>query len=168
MRLHEKSPLHRPSYWFCSLLLLLGLAACYEDGEVSIETDTEPLFFETIGMGQMAAFTDTTEIIIRDADHWAEVQAQLRPLRDFPAVDFEQMMVLLVAVPVNTGGYSVQFESVEYDDATITATYMLTIPDDDCITITALAVPFQAVQVRRVEGEAQFARETELFRCEMR
>lgn len=151
-----------------ALLLLALLAGCVEAPAVPEEPDSEPLYFEPIGLGQTALLADTTELLIRDAARWAAYQDSLRPLAAFKPVDFEQAMVLLVAVPVATGGYSVQVETVELLADEVIVRYMLTEPDDDCIPMMSQAVPFQAVLVRRAPGRVRFERQTELFRCEMR
>jgi hypothetical protein len=145
--------------------LLIG---CIEATPVPDEPESEPLYFEPIGLGQTAMLADTTELLIRDAALWEAYQDSLRPLGAFKPVDFEQAMVLLVAVPVATGGYSVQVETVERLEDEVVARYMITVPDDDCIPMMSQATPFQAVLVRRTAGQVRFEHQTEPFHCQMR
>lgn len=165
----DSSAVRSPRFRLCPVLLLLALlAGCIEATPGPDEPASEPLYFEPIGLGQTALLADTTELLIRDAALWEAYQDSLRPLGAFAPVDFEQAMVLLVAVPVTTGGYSVQVETVERLEDEVVARYMLTIPDDDCIPMMSAATPFQAVLVRRAPGEVRFERETEPFHCQMR
>ena len=161
----SKNPLHRLPVLFSSLLLTALLAGCFggpqEDTEVSVAT---ALAFEPIGRGQQARI-DTTERAIRDAATWAAVQDSLRPLRPFKAVNFDQEMVLLAALPVPTGGYSVRFEVIERTDEGITIRYRLSIPADDCRATMGQAVAFQAVRLAHTDAPLHFIREEEAYRC---
>ncbi len=161
----SKSPLHRLSVLFSSLLLTVLLAGCFggpqEDTEVSIG---EALAFEPIGRGQQARL-DTTERAIRDAATWAAYQDSLRPLRPFKEVNFDQEMVLLAALPVPTGGYSVRFEVIERTEEGVTIRYRLSIPADDCRATMGQGVVFQAVRLAHTAAPLLFIREEEAYRC---
>ncbi|GMQ81757.1 MAG: hypothetical protein BMS9Abin05_1192 [Rhodothermia bacterium] len=107
------------------------------------------------------------EVIVRDSDSWALVSAGVRPLAPFKSVDFTQAMVALIALPTESGGYMIEVETVESLDGIITVSYLVSEPGTDCIAPTALALPFQAVFLRREEGEVRFVRRTETYSCEM-
>ncbi len=161
----SKSPLHRLSALFGSLLLTVLLAGCLggpqEDTEVSIG---EALAFEPIGRGQQARL-DTTERAIRDAATWVAYQDSLRPLRPFKEVNFDQEMVLLAALPVPTGGYDVRFEVIERTEEGVTIRYRLFTPADDCRATLGQGVVFQAVRLANTAAPLHFIREEEAFRC---
>jgi hypothetical protein len=158
-------PLHRLSPLFGSLVLTALLAGCLgtpqEDTEVSI---AQALAFEPIGRGQQGRL-DTTERAIRDAATWAVYQDSLRPLRPFQEVNFDQEMVLLAAVPVSTGGYSVRFEIIERTDDGVTIRYLLSIPADDCRTTMGQGVVFEAVRLAHIDAPLHFIRDEEPYRC---
>ena len=162
---HSKSPLHRLSVLLSSLLLTALLAGCFGDAEEDTEVSiVEALAFEPIGRGVQARI-DTTERAIRDAAAWAAVQDSLRPLRPFEEVNFDQEMILLAAVPVSTGGYSIRFEVVERTDEGVTVRYRLSVPGNDCRTTMGQGVAFQAVRMAHTEGPLHFIREEEPYRC---
>lgn len=160
-----KSPLHRPALLFSSLLVLL-VAGCALPGERETEvTFAEALAFEPIGRGQTASLDTTATLAIRDAATWAVYQDSLHPARPFEAVNFEQEMVVLVAVPVPSGGYSVTFETVEKDEDGLTAHYILSEPGYDCLITMGKAVPFEAIRVAKTEGPLRFEQVQEAYRC---
>ena len=146
------------------LIVLTLLAGCRPDEETTEVTLTEAFAFEVIGRGLRAAL-DTTEIAIRDATTWAAYQDSLRPLQPFDSVDFAQEMVLLAAVPVPSGGYSVEFETVERINDSLHVFYHLSTPDADCITPMGEAVVFQAVRVANAQAPLRFTRAREPYRC---
>ena len=160
-----KSSFHRLSWLFGSLLVLI-LAGCQLPGERETEvTFTEALAFEAIGSGQTALLDTTTTLAIRDAATWAAYQDSLRPTQLFTEVNFEQEMVVLVAVPVPTGGYSVLIESVERGEEGLTVLYTLSEPSYDCMTTMGLAFPFRAIRVAKTTDTLRFEQSTEAYRC---
>jgi len=147
-------------------VLVLVSTGC-EEPAIEIEDNSEPLYFETIGRGHSGVGRDTLEVVVRDEDLWARVSASVQPLAPFESVDFSQAMVALIALPKESGGYMIEVETVESLDGVITVSYLVSEPGTDCITPTALSLPFQAVFFKREEGEVRFARRTEAYSCEM-
>ena len=150
------------------LLPLAGSQCGLEGPRVSIDEETRPLYFEQIARGQRAALTDTVEIVIEDNETWTRYSGFLGVAPPDHPVDFDQMMVLLVAVPAESGGYDVSFRSVEAADSVIVAHYVLGVPDDDCMTAMGITTPFQAVSVPRVDLPVVFERGIERVRCTLR
>lgn len=150
------------------IALCLSFAACAEE-EAQSESVIEgtPLYFEPIGRGHEAALTDSTtmEMVFRQRSGWMEMADSLRPAMPFDSVDFEQAIVLAVAIPQTTSGYSVEFTSVEERDSVVIAEYMINAPSDDCLTTVADVVPFQAVMVRRTELPIRFKSGMQEYRC---
>ncbi len=118
--------------------------------------------------GQSAAFADTVEVVVRDAESWGALLGRLETLLPMPPVDFSEVMVLLVAVPTPTGGTNILFESVEDDGQTWIATYSIGMPARDCRAIDGAAVPFQAVMVPRSDRPVRFEHSIEPYPCTMR
>ena len=108
------------------------------------------------------------EAVFRTPEDWLTVAESLVPLEPFPDFDTTQVMVLLAAVPVPSGGYQVQFESVEATDEELIATYELSVPGHDCMTITALSLAFQAVTVPRSDLPVRFVRDERYYSCSTR
>lgn len=147
-------------------LVLGGCGRTSEDGEA--EPEPMAFYFESLGRGQRAAFTDTTEVVIRDAETWAHYQDVLRPMQPFEPVDFTQAMILLAAVPTSSGGYLVEFDAIEEAGDTVTASYLLTAPGRDCLAVPAPAVPYEVVLTRRDERPVRFERGTDTYPCSLR
>lgn len=146
------------------LVILPILPGCQPEEEPPTVTLAEAFAFEPLGRGNRARL-DTAEVVIREAATWAAYQDSLRPLQPFGTVNFAQEMVLLAAVPVPSGGYSVLFETVEKIEDGLTATYVLSVPGPDCRATMGTAVVFQAVRVARFEGAVRFVREADPYRC---
>lgn len=118
--------------------------------------------------GQNATLPDTTELVVKDSDQWSSVSNTLISGRAPETPDFDQYMVLLAALPVESGGYDVRFRSVEIAGDRLIASYAIGIPADDCITTMGTTVPYEAVAVRKVDLPVAFERTQELIRCTFR
>ncbi len=143
-------------------VILIGCGPAPKD--LTEITVSEALAFESLGWG-LRANLDTTEVVIRTAEAWETYQATLHPLQPFSDVDFTQEMVLLAAVPVPTGGYTIAFEVVETANDTLTAQYLVSMPGIDCLTATGDAVVFQAVRLAKTEGAMRWEHTREAYRC---
>jgi len=166
--------LTNPSLCFCMaiprtfiVVLVLAITGCLEPAEVDTSTAAEPevLYFETVGIGQSGRLADTTEVVLRSADEWHVMRDSLRSVEPFRPVDFSQTMLLLAALPQSSGGYRIQFESVEAVADQIVASYVVYAPAPDCLTLMALTLPYQVVAVRRAAGRVSFRRRIELESC---
>ncbi len=153
-----------------NLLLLLAasglvlITGCGEDSEILTEGDY--LFFERVGSGQSGSVSEVSEWVLRDSASWAEAQTRLRPLAPFEPVDFTQAVVVAIAIPTESGGYHVEVESVEELEDHVLVTYLFQKPALDCITLSALAVPFLVVEVRRFDDkEVRFERREQKYEC---
>ena len=156
-----------PVLWvFAVSCFLLAIMGCNEP-PVEQPDESMPLYFETIGRGQYGEVRDTVEVISITSEQWADVSATVRPLAAFEPVDFDQSMVALIALPAESGGYTIEVESVESLDGQLTISYLVSEPGADCITPTALALPFQAVSIQKTAGEIRFERRTERYKCGM-
>ncbi|NNE69420.1 MAG: hypothetical protein HKN29_03535 [Rhodothermales bacterium] len=154
----------KAAHTLTALLVALSMTGCGADSEILTEGDY--LFFERIGIGQAGALTDTAEWVLRDSTSWAEAQEQLQPLAAFEPVDFSQEVVIVVAIPTESGGYHIELESVEEMEDHVLVSYLFHEPALDCITLSALALPFQAVSVKRFEGKpVRFERRTQKYEC---
>lgn len=152
---------------FLPLLMLCLLAACTQEPDSIIEIpDVEPLYLEAIGNGDRASLTDTLETVVRDSAAWADLQPTFRLFRPFKPVDFSQTMVVVAAVPVETGGYRVRFEEAERRADTVFVSYVLERPGADCLPAMGGGVAFQAAYVRRAEGPVAFLHRTERYSCD--
>ena len=146
-------------------LSALFLAACQPSGTLPPDVPIESLYFESLGRGYSAQVTDTTEMTFRTPEEWGSFADRLHPMVAFRAADFEQTMVLVAAVPATTGGYTVEFESVEQIGDEIVAAYLVTEPGYDCVAIMALTQPFHVVAVRKTVGPIRFVARRKTETC---
>jgi hypothetical protein len=102
---------------------------------------------------------------LRDIESWLDLQQELRPIEAFRPADMSQVMILVAGVPAPSGGYAVRFESIEKSGDDIVAVYALQVPGHDCMTVSALTFPFEAVMVRRTDGAVRFERRLEHLSC---
>ncbi len=147
---------------FFSIAFLLS--GCEPQRVADIGPD-EVLYFETLGMGQNGTVRDTLEVILKDEASFQEMLQNVRPLGDIAAVDFSQVMVGLIAVPTESGGYVVEVKSIEKTGDQITINYEFSTPGQDCLTLQALSLPFQLVVIQRSEGEVTFVRTNKRYSC---
>lgn len=152
-----------------SLVLLFIATGCRPEPDSEIAVDEgEPLVFDAAARGQSASTRDTLEVIVRSVDEWNSVSGQFQPVNPFPEFDFTQTMIGVVSIPVNTGGFSVQVESVEMEESTLAIAYVLNVPGATCITPQALAEAWQVFTIRQTDFEdVRFERRTEWYRCDV-
>lgn len=170
MIFRKKSRLLRPCVGLCSIAFCAFLMGCIpipEPDQEEEEPEVEAFYFESLGLGSRNTTGDTTEVVIHDAETWALYQEQFTPPFPYKPVDFSQGMVALVAVPTESGGYSVMVESVEREDSTVTIRYVINEPGQDCMTTMAEAMPFQAVVLPPIEGPFVFEHRVEPMLCEL-
>ena len=65
----------------------------------------------------------------------------------FPEIDFSQLMVAVVAVPVPMLGVSIQVQSIERIQEDVVIYYQMGIPGDDCRGNDNATTPFQVVML---------------------
>lgn len=145
---------------------IVSLTACEEASQLDDGPD-EVLAFESIAMGHNGTVRDTLEVVLRNEAALTEALEKVRPLAEVPEVDFDQYMVALIGIPTESGGYIVEVQSVEQTGEEITINYVLNVPAQDCITVQALSLPHQIVQIRRSDGNVTFERERERYLCGM-
>jgi len=145
---------------------LFLMAGCQPASQLEDGPD-EVLFFESIGLGHYGAAREPIERVLRDEASFDEAISGLSLLDDLPAVDFDQTMVGLIAVPTESGGYIIEVQSVERTGEELTVHYRFSAPADDCITPQALALPFQIVIIAKSPGNVSFVRETVTYHCEL-
>jgi hypothetical protein len=147
---------------FTSLLVGTLLISGCESQPVADTSPDEVLYFETLGNGSVR---DTLEVILKDESSLQEMLAKIRPLGPIPEVDFTQVMVGLIAVPTESGGYVVEVKSIEKTGDHITVNYEFATPGQDCLTLQALSLPFQLVIIKRSEGQITFVRTSKPYSC---
>lgn len=152
-------------YRYLAILSVCILPGCVGDEDIDSAYESEVLYFEQIGYGQRGSLTDSVEIAFRSPQEWAIYRDSLNPTAPFDSVDFEQGIVMLVALPQESSGHSIDFVNIEAYDSFTVAEYVVSAPAEDCLAAFAETVPFTAVMVRRTDNPVRFERETEEYRC---
>lgn len=153
------------------LLLSFGTGACNnQDTAVPIadEPESEPVYFAPLIRGTDSALSDTTEAIVRSGAEWRDLVANLAPFEEPRAVDFSQAMLVVVALPVDTGGYMLDVETVELLSDSLVVSYVVYEPGGDCLNVEAAVTPYHVVEVRRMDAPVAFHKRREYVFCETR
>ena len=146
-----------------TLLLLMG---CGTQPEIDMDVDeTEAVYFETIGQGASSLFTDTTQVVIKSEVMWNEYEQYMKTVLPFPEIDFSQLMVVVVAVPVPMRGVTIQIQSAELADDEMVVNYLMAFPGDDCRGNDQPSSPFQVVMMPHKEIPVRFEHEFEEYPC---
>ncbi len=143
---------------------LAGCGGSQPDLDTDIE-ETEAIYFDYIGQGASSTFADTTQIVIKDQEMWDSYQQYMETVLPFREIDFSQLMVVLVAVPVPIRGVAIQIQSVELVQGELVVNYAMGYPGDDCRGNDQPSTPFQAVVLRQIDASAQFERTVEKLPC---
>jgi hypothetical protein len=130
-------------------------------------TSAEP--FTRLLSATTSGFTEPAELVLRDqtafANAWRTVHNGI-PGNPAPAVDFTQKMVVLVALGQrNTGGFSIQFDSLTVASGIARVRYTVTSPGNSCMTTQSLTSPVDIVVVRRLDGQPQFEARSVVKEC---
>ncbi len=150
------------------MLLLIGCGRTperqHEEAQTSIPM---PVYFSPIGAGNYARVEDTVETVIYNSRTWKRWKEVFRWVEPPLEPDFQQAMVILIAIPAPRAGYWVQVETVEETEDSLRVTYTLTEPASDCLIAEVPTVAFQAVLARRVEKPVRFFRHIRYESCEV-
>jgi hypothetical protein len=146
--------------------LCLVMAAC--NGDADRVPPPEPVEFEAVAQGRNSRFDALTETRIRDVETWATVQESLRPVGTVEQVNFFEQEVLLVAMPVSSGGYDLEIERIERRDDHTRVHYIVHEPGEDCMTAQVMLTPFAAAAIPRTDDEVTFHARTLQYSCSVR
>lgn len=118
----------------------------------------------------LSGIPDRRRVIIRDAGEWAalwdELQGNVHPQPDVPAVDFGSDMLLVATMGQrNTGGYAISFANVYDNDGELFATVTEFSPAATCLTTQALSAPAVVIVVPRDDRPVSFMETTDTFEC---
>lgn len=149
------------------VLLGIGCAPVPEE-EIDEGPLHEALFFTSLARGTDSDLSDTLQVVLRSPQEWDGFRSALHLFEPPRRVDFGQAMVVAVAMPVDTGGYLLDIESVEYSPDSVYVTYTIYEPGGDCLNVEASVTPFHAVEVRRVDEPVRFTGRREYVFCDPR
>lgn len=151
---------------FITVFPVLILAGCGSQPEMDTDIEeTEAVYFEVIGQGATSSFTDTTQVVVMDQDSWNNYEQYMKTVIPFPEIDFSQLMVVLVAVPVPEQGVSIQVQSVERMAGNAVVSYQMGYPGKDCRGSDQPSTPFQVIMLPKVEANYTFEHFIEEYHC---
>lgn len=128
----------------------------------------ESVEFELVGFGRDAHVEAQTEIRLQTEDDWQHYAGRLMPLGDLQEVVLGARDVLLIAVPVSSGGYDLSIVDVVRSDDEIVARYLVEAPGDDCLVAQVMLTPFVAVAVPASDLPVRFEQRTAQYSCGVR
>ena len=128
----------------------------------------ESVGFELVGFGRDANVEALTETRLQTEDDWQRYAGLLTPLGELQEVDLEERDVLLIAVPVSSGGFDLSVEDVARSDDEIVARYLIEAPGDDCFVAQVMPTPFVAVAIPASDLPVRFEQRTVQYSCGVR
>jgi hypothetical protein len=146
--------------------LFTVLVGC--NGEDRTATHAETVEFEPVAQGRNARFDELIETRVRDAETWTTMRESLRPVGTVENVDFSEREVLMVAMPVTSGGFDLEVERIERSGESMRVYYIIHEPGEDCMTAQVLLTPFAAVSIERTEADITFHSRTLRYSCGVR
>ncbi len=163
----------------CLLIGCLGAGGCVNaDGAEQptepqeLRAESEPVSFDPVEEASsfMSAITDRRRLVIDEpeewVDFWAELNANIAPTPDAPAMDFDSHVVIAATMGQKpTGGYAIRIEEVSRTGEDLRVVVVETSPGAGCITTQALTAPATAVTVARPVGDVEFVEESEAEDC---
>jgi hypothetical protein len=158
-----------------SVLLALGCAYGARSGDVSVRPDegggggaARPSVapsvmagqseFKLIEKGTQSLITKDTELAFKDAvtfERWYESHSHDRKA---PAINFDREMAVVVVMPRNTGGFTLNLDSVLTTNDQVTVVYTETRPTQDMAVIQALTQPYFIATLPKHPGKVVFER----------
>lgn len=146
--------------------LLFACSAPEPEPEIDPEDELEVLYYEHLVRGGKSTIRDTVETVLDTPEEWAAFEAQLDLLLPVAPVDFEQTMLVAIAIPVDVGGHILEIDTIEYDPGReVIVTYIQTIPGGNCLEVLADTAPFVVTAARRVPEPVRFVRQIEYADC---
>jgi hypothetical protein len=113
--------------------------------------------FMTISRGQQSAIEEPREVVVRDAQKWADLWRLHAPGDPMPSVDFTKSMVVGVFLGTrNTGGYDVEITRIEPDAGGLVVAYRERRPDRDAMLAQILTFPHHLVRTDLRTGPVRF------------
>ena len=117
-----------------------------------------------------SGYKERQRLVIRTAAEWSEAWARIAgtsdPRRPPPAIDFDQEMVILVAMGERpTGGYSITVQGVYDASGRVFAEVREKSPGAGCMVTEAFTQPIDAVRVPRRDGAVMFVERAETVDC---
>lgn len=160
-----------------TLLILAALAGCdgqstalTEQPDLQIPDDAVSITVEPVFSMPYSGVRDARRLVIRDAAtwnaFWDEVTAIVAPRPDAPAVDFEQEMVIAVAMGERrTGGYMISIPEVYEAQGSVYAVVEEVAPAGACVVTHTLSAPVAAVRLPRRDADVSFVEREVTLRC---
>lgn len=123
-----------------------------------------------LSTGTNSAFVTKTNQTILDKEEFKKVWdiafANFMNKKSLPEIDFENKMVLLVAMGEhNSGGYTIKINKIEEFDENIVVTIGEKKPGKTCMTTSVMTYPYQIVSLKKSEKEVIFKTIEKVYEC---
>lgn len=153
---------------FVPILALTLLVGCGDGQTEAPLPPPEDIAFELIGYGRDSRLHDSIEIRISDAETWRTYADSLSPVGTLEDVDFGEQDILLVALPVTSGGYDLTFTQIQERGGELRIGYRIESPGEDCLVAQVMLTPFAAIAIQKTDAEPVFFSRIMDYRCSLR
>jgi hypothetical protein len=141
-------------------LLLCVLSACADSQPLAVELRNQAPALQPIHATLYSNVREPRRMLIRDAETWAEVWAEMISAGDPrtpPFVDFTSEDVIVAALGERrSSGFGIAVTGITDDQTTTQVAVTTTIPGPTCDRAEIVTAPLHAVRIRKVEGTLTF------------
>lgn len=123
--------------------------------------------YEVLHEAQYNEYANTTNKSVIIIKSQAEYENELlkRTSENIKTVNFEEETIILIDMGArNTGGHTINFESLFDGPEHIRAVVLLTLPGDNCVTTQAITNPFKLIKFKSTK-EVLVTEELNISRC---
>lgn len=154
-------------------VLALALGACSSSSPVGVPPGASLVpssRVDTLADETDSGLEERRRLVVRSdsawADLWQRIYETREPRPEVPDVDFDEHVVIAVAMGERrTGGFTIGIERVYRDDGELHVVVRETSPGSECGVTLALTQPVLAVRVPAVPGPVSFHERTSVSDC---
>jgi hypothetical protein len=155
---------------FALLIPVLALsAACSKAEPFANELESNAPDLQPIHATQYSNIRDFRRIVIRDAETWAALWAEMVNVGDPktpPHVDFSREDVVVAAMgEKREAGYSIAIVAVAYGSDAARIAVSSSVPGPMCNSAEVISAPLNAVRVKKLDGPVIFQEATSVRAC---
>lgn len=152
-----------------SLFFTAILFSCKSSKEIKLKVS--PIVFSEIQTGKNSNYSEftTKEILnIKElSDVWVNLFAKYDRKPPIPLIDFENKMLIALALGErNSGGYSIQVNSILETKNNININVSENKPGSTCMTSSVMVYPFQLIEIPRTAKRITFTKTVNINECD--
>jgi hypothetical protein len=150
-------------------LLFCALGACSDSQPLAIELRREAPALQPVHATLYSNLREPRRLLIRDAETWAEVWAEMISIGDPrtpPFVDFSKEDVVVAALGERrSSGFGIAVTGLADAENNTHVVVTTTLPGPTCDRAEIITAPLHAVRIRKVEGTITFDEQSSTRLC---